>query len=343
MGVDLGELFIKEPCAFEDFRNRIIAIDGYNVLHQFLASIRQRDGTPLKDAQGRITSHLSGLFYRTGNMVEAKIRPVFIFDGVPHPLKARTIQQRRERKEEAEKAWKEALEKGDLEKAKSMAQRTSRVTPEIVEQSKQLLDALGIPFIQAPSEGEAQASYMVKNGDAYAVGSQDFDCLLFGSPLLVRNLTSTEKRKLPKKQAYTTIQPERIQLVPGLQKLGITQEQLIDLAILVGTDFNEGVRGFGPKKSLKLLQKAGSLEKAFETIPDVNSQLSSEEIKAVRDIFLEPDVVKKYTIQWSKPDRSTVLNILCEEHQFSRDRIEPILEKYSYLDQLGKQRKLFDF
>jgi len=343
MGVDIGELFLKEPCSFEDFKNRIIAIDAYNVLHQFLASIRQRDGTPLKDAQGRITSHLSGLFYRTANMAEAKIRPVYVFDGAPHPLKAKTIQERRERKEEAEKAWAEALKKGDLEKAKSMAQRTSRITPEIVEQSKQLLCALGIPYIQAPSEGEAQASYMVRNRAAYAAGSQDFDCLLFGCPLLVRNLTSTERRKLPKKQAYTTIRPDRIQLLPGLQKLGITQEQLVDIAILVGTDFNEGIKGFGPKKSLKLILEAGTLENAIGSIPDANQQLPYEDIAAVRKIFLEPDVIREYTMDWTKPDRSTVFHIMCDEHQFSKDRVEPILEKFSSLQSFSKQKNLFEF
>jgi flap endonuclease-1 len=343
MGVNLGELFTKEPCAFEDFRNQIIAIDAYNVLHQFLAIIRQRDGTPLKDAQGRITSHLSGLFYRTANMVEAHIRPVYVFDGVPHPLKARTIQQRKERKEEAEKAWRAALEKGDLETAKSKAQQTSRVTDEIVEQSKQLLDALGIPHVQAPSEGEAQASYMVKKGDADAVGSQDFDCLLFGSPVLVRHLTSSERRKLPGKQAYVTIHPERIRLTPGLQKLGISQEQLIDIAILVGTDFNGGIRGYGPKKSLQLIKKTGTLQDALGAIPDAHQTISLEEIAEVRKIFLEPEVTSEYTVRWSKPDLSTVVQILCEEHQFSKNRIEPILEKFSSLTQLGKQKNLLDF
>jgi flap endonuclease-1 len=196
MGVDIGELFKKEKITFNDLRDRIIAIDAYNVLHQFLSIIRQRDGTPLKDSKGRITSHLSGLFYRTANMVEARIRPVYVFDGEPHLLKAKTIQQRKERKEQAEKEWKEAIEKGDLKTARIKAQQTSRVTDEIIEQSEALLTALGIPYIHAPSEGEAQASYMVKKGDAYAVGSQDFDCLLFNAPVLVRNLTSSGKRKL---------------------------------------------------------------------------------------------------------------------------------------------------
>ncbi|DAC72257.1 MAG TPA: flap endonuclease-1 [Thermoplasmata archaeon] len=343
MGVDLGELFAKEHCAFEDFSNRVVVLDGYNILHQFLSSIRQRDGTPLKDSQGRITSHLSGLLYRTANMVAAKIRPVYVFDGVPHLLKARTIQQRRERKEQAERDWKEALEKGDLVKAKSKAQQTSRVTSEIVEQSKQLLEALGIPYIQAPSEGEAQASYMVRKGDAYAVGSQDFDCLLFGAPILVRNLTSSEKRKLPNKQAYTTVHPERIALEPGLQKLGISREQLVDIALLIGTDFNEGIKGYGPKKSLKLLQEKGNLEDALDSIPDSEQKPSAEEIAAVRTIFLTPTIAEEYDLEWPKPDLSAAIRILCDEHQFSRDRIEPILENFSSLNQLTKQKNLFDF
>jgi flap endonuclease-1 len=184
---------------------------------------------------------------------------------------------------------------------------------------------------------------MVKKGDAYAVGSQDFDCLLFGSPVLIRHLTSSGKRKLPGKQAYTTIHPERLQLLPGLQKLGITQEQLVDIAILVGTDFNGGIKGYGPKKSLQLLRKTGNLENALTTIPDARNELSSEEITTIRKIFLEPEVTSEYKMHWSNPDPSAVLHILCDEHQFSRDRVEPILGKFSSLAQLGKQKNLLDF
>ncbi len=244
MGVDLGNLFKKEKISFNDLRDRVVVIDAHNVLHQFLSIIRQRDGTPLKDSKGQITSHLSGLFHRTANLVESRIRPVYVFDGEPHPLKAKTIEQRRERKEKAEKEWKEALEKGDMEKAKTKAQQTSRVTDEIIQQSKELLDALGIPYVQAPSEGESQASYMVKKGDGYAVGSQDFDCLLFGSPILVRNLTSSGRRKLPNKKAYVKVDPELIRLKPDLKSLDILQNQLVDMAILIGTDYNEGVKGY---------------------------------------------------------------------------------------------------
>jgi len=338
MGVDIGELFREEKITFQDLRNQVIAIDAHNVLHQFLSSIRQRDGTPLKDAQGRITSHLSGLFYRTANMIEAGIKPVYVFDGEPHPLKAKTLQLRSERKTEAEKAWKEALEKGDLETARIKAQQTSRVTSEIIEQSKKLLDALGIPYVQAPSEGEAQASYMVKKGDAYAVGSQDYDCLLVGAPILIRNLTSTSKRKLPGKQAYVNISPQQIRLQENLDRLGITQEQLVDMAILIGTDFNEGIKGIGPKKSLELIKKKGSIEKI---LPTLNQTLSMDEVEEIRKIFLKPNVTEEYNLKWSKPNEGKVIEILCEEHQFSRNRVEKTLKKFLELNYTTKQKTLF--
>jgi len=340
MGVDIGGLFKKEEISFQKLNDKIIAIDAYNVLHQFLSIIRQRDGTPLKDSQGRITSHLSGLFYRTANMVDARIKPVYVFDGVPHPLKMKTLEQRKMRKEQAEKEWKEAQARGDIETARLKAQQTSRVTDEIITQSKELLDALGIPYVDAPSEGEAQASYMVKKGDAYAVGSQDFDCLLFGTSILIRNLTSSGKRKLPGKSAYISVVPELIRLKINLEQLSITQNQLVDMAILVGTDFNKGIKGIGPKKSLDLIKKTGKIEKALETISDPDIP-DSDEIKEIRKIFLEPDVTDKYSLNWSETDKEKVLNILCERHQFTRDRIEPFLEKFSSLKDTMKQRTLF--
>ncbi|MBN2603700.1 MAG: flap endonuclease-1 [Candidatus Thermoplasmatota archaeon] len=340
MGVDIGELFKKEKITFSDLKDRVIAIDAYNVLHQFLSIIRQRDGTPLKDSQGRITSHLSGLFYRTANMVEARIRPVYVFDGEPHLLKAKTIQQRKERKERAEKEWKEAIEKGDLKTARIKAQQTSRVTDEIIRQSESLLTALGIPFIRAPSEGEAQASYMVKKGDAYAVGSQDFDCLLFDAPILVRNLTSSGKRKLPNKQSYMKVNPELIRLKSGLKSLNILQKQLIDMAILIGTDFNDGIKGIGPKKSLQLIKKSGNIENILATIGDTNAP-NFNEIEQIRQIFLNPKVTDKYFLKWNPPDKDNVIRILCDEHHFSRERVEPFLEKFSSVKDMIKQKTLF--
>ena len=340
MGVDIGDLFRWEKISFDDLRDRILAIDAHNVLYQFLSSIRQRDGTPLKDSKGQITSHLSGLFHRTANMIEAKIRPVYVFDGKPHPLKAKTLEERRKRKEQAEKEWKEALKAGDLEKARSKAQQTSRLTDEMIEQSKELLEALGIPFIQAPGEGEAQASIMVKKGDAFAVGSQDYDCLLVGSPVLIRNLTSSGRRKLPGKEAYAKVFPRQIRLKHNLKTLGITHKQLVDMAILIGTDFNDGIGGIGPKKSLKLIKKNGNIENVIATIDSENAP-SSEEIKEIRKIFLKPDVIDDYELVWNAPNSEKVIKILCDNHHFSKERVEPLLNKFENIDQMMKQKTLF--
>ena len=340
MGVDIGDLFRWEKISFDDLSDKVISIDAHNVLYQFLASIRQRDGTPLKNSKGEITSHLSGLFHRTANMIEAKIRPVYVFDGKPHPLKAKTLEERRKRKELAQKEWEEALEAGDLEKAKTKAQQTSRLTDEMINQSKQLLEALGIPYIQAPGEGEAQASIMVKKGDAYAVGSQDYDCLLFGSPILIRNLTSQGKRKLPGKEAYAEVYPKQIRLAPNLKTLGISHEQLVDMAILIGTDFNDGIKGIGPKKSLGLIKKSGNIENLIKTL-DTKNNISSEEIKEIRQIFLKPDVTDDYEIVWNKPDKEKTYKILCDNHHCSRERVELVLDKYSNIEHSMKQKTLF--
>lgn len=340
MGVDIGDLFKWEKISFKDLKDRVVVIDAHNVLHQFLASIRQKDGTPLKNSKGEITSHLTGLFHRTANMVEAKIRPVYAFDGEPPPLKAKTIEARRKRKELAEKEYIEALEVGDLKKARTKAQQTSRVTEEIIQQSKELLEALGIPYIQAPSEGEAQASFMVKNGDAYAVGSQDFDCLLVGSPILIRNLTSSGRRKLPGKEAYTKIYPKQIRLKQNLKSLGIKHKQLVDMAILIGTDFNDGIKGIGPKKSLNLIKKNGNVENAIATLGAKDAP-TFDIIKEIRKIFLDPVVTKEYSLKWPGLDNEKIIKILCDDHQFKIDRVEPVLEKFSNVEQMMKQKTLF--
>ncbi|UCB58311.1 MAG: flap endonuclease-1 [Thermoplasmatales archaeon] len=340
MGVDIGAIFKQEKIGYSDLKDRVIVIDAYNVLHQFLASIRQRDGTPLKNSKGEITSHLSGLFHRTANMIESRIRPVYAFDGKPHPLKAKTLEKRKIRKEEAEREYIKALEGGDLVKARSKAQQTGRLTDEMIQQSKDLLDALGIPFIQSPQEGEAQASYMVKKGDAYAVGSQDYDCLLIGSPVLIRNLTSSERRKLPGKDAYSKVFPKQIRLKNNLKILGIKHKQLVDMAILIGTDFNDGIHGIGPKKSLNLIKKNGNVENVLATIGAKDAP-SFDEINEIRKIFLKPKVTDDYNLSWPGVDKENVFKILCDRHHFKKERVEPVLSKFENIQQMMKQKTLF--
>ncbi len=335
MGINLADIVTPEPRSLEDFSGRILAIDAFNTLYQFLAIIRQPDGTPLMDRQGRVTSHLSGLIYRLSNFVAAGIKTAFVFDGEPPRLKARTLEARGEIKRRAEREWREAVEIGDLATARTKAMQTSRLTDEMVDQSKRLLDLLGIPWVPAPAEGEAQASAMAREGSAHAAASQDYDSLLFGSPRLVKNLAITGRRKLPRKEVYVDVQPEEISLETTLANLGITREQLVDMGLLIGTDFNEGVKGVGPKKALALIKKHGSLEPA---LAELGVDIESKD--EVRAIFLEPDVLEDVDIRFRDPDPEGVRRMLCDEHDFSRDRIDAALAKFGAARSEQKQRSL---
>ncbi|MCQ5377748.1 MAG: flap endonuclease-1 [Candidatus Methanomethylicia archaeon] len=326
MGVNLRDLISPSPITLEGLKGRVIAIDAYNALYQFLAIIRQPDGSPLMDSRGRVTSHLSGAFYRTANLLEAGIRPVFVFDGKPPEMKAEESRRRASVKEKAMVEYKEALERGEIAEAKKYAAMTSKLTKDMVTSVKDLLEAMGVPWIQAPSEGEAQASYMTRKGDAWATVSQDYDSLLFGAPRLVRNLTISGRRKLPGKPVYVEVEPEIVKLEDTLSQLGITMEQLIDLGILLGTDFNpDGFKGIGPKRALKIMKEFGSIEAAVE-----GGAIQADErldLKAIKEIFLNPTTTPDYRLEWGKVRGEDVVKILCDEYDFSKERVGAALER----------------
>jgi len=325
MGVNLRDLVPKTTAKLIDLSGKYIAIDAYNALYQFLAIIRQPDGTPLKDSSGRVTSHLSGLLYRTSNLVEMGIKPIYVFDGIPPALKETEIKRRVKVKKEALVKYERAVKEGRIEEARVYAQATSRLKDYMAEDSKRLLDLMGIPWVQAPSEGEAQAAHLVKRGDAYYCASQDYDSLLFGAPRFVRNVTISGRRKLPRKKVYIEVVPEIVELEQVLKECGITYEQLIDVGILIGTDFNpEGIKGLGPKTALKLVREHGSLENA---LPRIKNAEFPVEPQRIREIFLHPKVTDNYKIEWREPDAEDVINFICRERDFSENRVRKALEK----------------
>jgi flap endonuclease-1 len=327
MGVKFRDIVSPESIKFEQLENKIVALDAANIIYQFLSSIRQADGTPLKDQNGNITSHFSGILYRTSSLIDKGIKPIYIFDGTSDILKKGTQDKRREVKEESQKQWDKALEEGRIEDARKYATRSSRMSREIIEGSKKLLELMGVPYIQAKGEGEAQASYVVEKGDAWAVGSQDYDCILFGAPRMVRNLTITGgKANL-----------EIINLEKVLKDLEITREQLVDIAILVGTDFNMGVKGIGAKTGLKLIKENDNI---FNVLEKQDIQLEVEP-EILRNIFLKHEVVSDYKLQWKSPDTEGVVAFLCGEHDFSEPRIHSALDKFKKID--NKQRSLTDW
>lgn len=320
MGIQLTQLAKGEVIGLEDIFDKVVAIDAFNWVYQFLSIIRQPDGTPLQDSKGRVTSHLSGLYYRTIKLMEAGIKPVYVFDGKPPEFKA-VAAHRRDVRAEAAREWKAALDKKDYIAASRHAKRSTTITNEHVEGSKHLLEAIGVPYIQAPSEGEAMCAYLVRQRDAYCAASQDYDTLLFGATRLVRNLSITGKKK--RGNEIVTINPEMLQLESLLKSLGITYDQLIMLGILIGTDFNPGgVAGLGPKKALDRVRERKTMKEVFAGLV-WDFPIAPDQIF---DFFKNPPVTD-YKLDFREPDEAALVKLMCDEHDFSEERITNALKK----------------
>lgn len=324
MGVALTPIVVRQPITLADLRAQRLAIDGNGELYQFLALLRLPDGTPLRDGKGRVTSHLSGLFYRTTRLIaEHQVEPVFVFDGAPPAMKTAEIAKRRAVKARYEAEAAAARAEGDAARAYSKSTMTSRLTREMVGEARELLRLMGLPTVQAPSEGEAQAAHMAATGAAWAAVSKDYDTLLFGTPRLVRFLTFSGKEFLPSTGGFRAITPEVIDLHQWLRQLGITREQLVDLAMLVGTDFNPGIKGIGPKKALQLVLRHGRLEAMPAEIGEAVLPLAP----AVRALYLSPEVTDDFAIEFGTCDRQGVVRFLCDEREFSQERVEAALDR----------------
>jgi len=337
MGIQLGPLLETRKIKVEELSGQRVAIDGYNVLYQFLTSIRQADGSLLTDSEGRVTSHLSGILFRFSKLVENGLKLCIVFDGKPPLLKKKLLEQRRQRKLKAQIEWEAAIEAGDTETARTKAQQTTRLESHMINESKKLLDLLGIPWVDAPSEGEAQVASLLNQGMVDYAASQDFDTVLFGASKFIRNLTLSGRRKLPKQQKWVEVSPEIIDLEMSFQKLELNREQLIDVAILMGTDFNPGIDGVGPKRGLKLIQEFGKAEGALEKLGKEIDNLDE-----IRSLFLEHPFVD-FTPEWKTPNVKSTLSYLCDDFSFNKGRVEKALEKYVDAKPRARQFTLGDF
>jgi flap endonuclease-1 len=324
MGLDLKPLLSAVPIKLAELSDKNVAVDAFNTIYQFLATIRGPSGEPLANSRGEITSHLSGLFYRNTNLLMENIRPIYVYDGKAHELKVQEIERRAKLKKEATEKYQLAVEEGRMEDARKYSIRTSMLTDKMVEETKRLLDCLGIPHIQAPSDGEAAAAHLTKSGIAYAAASQDYDSILFGASRLVRNLAISGRRKVPNRNAYIDVEPEMLEHDKVLRETGLTHEQLVDVGILIGTDFNPGgFPGIGPKTALKLIREKGKLEN-IEKIAHLLPEVPYEEI---RKIFLSPELPKVDRLEFNQVNREAVLDFLCVKKSFSTDRVSGQLDR----------------
>jgi len=338
LGVNLTPIMVKKILSLEDLRGKSLAVDAQNYLYQFLSLIRMQDGTPLQDSHGNITSHLAGLMFRSTRLIhDYDIYLVFVFDGQPPQLKQHEIMKRREMREKATQEWQTALKAGDYATAFSKAVMSSHLTRPMVEDSKRLLQFLGIPFVQAPSEAEAQTAYMALKGEVWAASSKDYDSLLFGAPRLLRYLTIFGREFLPSKGVSRPLKPELIELDRFLSNHEITREQLIDLAVLIGTDFNEGLKGIGPKKALSLIKNYGKIE----NLPgEVKEPLEAQNYQEVRKFFLEPKVTTDYTLRYGDLQEDELYRFMCDQRDFSHERVETVIQRMKAFYASSKQTEL---
>jgi flap endonuclease-1 len=326
MGVKINELAKKgkSKVFLKTLKNRIVAIDSYNLIFQFLSAIRYRDGKPLTDKEGNIVSHLSGIFYRTINYLTRDIKPIYIFDGNYPELKFDTLNERKKVRREAKKKAKKARNQGNIEEAIKYSKMTSTINSTIIEECKELINKFGIPFIQAKGEGEAQAAYMVKNNDAWGVVSKDYDTLLFGGTRFLNKFAPTKKTKLQKKIEF-------ISLSKMLNNLGITQEQLVEMAILIGTDYYPGVKWIGQHTALKLIRKYKDLEgimDAGKKIRGKKIKVKREILEKIREIYLNPSLKKDYyPLIWKEVDFEGLMEYMIETYDFSEKRIKNNLQR----------------
>ncbi|MBS3149563.1 flap endonuclease-1 [Candidatus Woesearchaeota archaeon] len=321
MGVKIGDLIPRKKVNFEDLSNKRIAIDASNMLYQFLSSIRQQDGTLLMDKKGRVTSHLMGTLTRLTNLMNKGVKISVVFDGKMPILKIKEQENREYRKNIAAGKMQQALEEEDYDEAYKYSKQTSRLTKEMCDEAKKLIDYLGLPVIQAAGEADAQAAFMCKNNDVDYVASSDMDCLVFGAPYLVTNLTLSMKRKLPSGEVIY-IRPDLISLKEVLSSLEINQDQLIVMSILIGTDYNVGgVKNIGPKKALNLVKKYNDYDKMFK---ELNVEF---DWKDVFDVYKKHDVTKNYNLEWKEINKEKVIKFLVDEHDFSLERVEKLVSK----------------
>lgn len=326
---------IKES-ELKNLFGRKIAVDASMCIYQFLIAVRQ-EGSNLANEDGETTSHLMGMFYRTIRLLENGIKPVYVFDGKPPQLKGGELQKRQERRAEAQESLEKATEAGDAENVDKFSRRLVKVTKEHGDDCRKLLTLMGVPFVEAPCEAEAQCCALVKAGKVYGVGTEDMDALTFGGNVLLRHLTFSEARKMPIKE-FTL---DRI-----LAGLEFTQEQFIDLCILLGCDYCDTIKGIGPKRAVELIREHKSIEKAIEKL-DKNKYSVPENwmYKEARELFVHPDIIDPETIdlKWTEPDEEGIIQYMCKEKGFSEDRMRNGVKKILKARNTGTQVRLDSF
>ncbi|XP_026476749.1 flap endonuclease 1-like [Ctenocephalides felis] len=317
--LDLAPQAVKES-ELKNYFGRKVAIDASMCLYQFLIAVRS-EGAQLTSVDGETTSHLMGTFYRTIRLLENGIKPVYVFDGKPPDMKGGELTKRAERREEAEIALAKATEAGEAADVEKFSRRLVKVTKEHAAEAKELLKLMGVPYVEAPCEAEAQCAALVRAGKVYATATEDMDALTFGSNVLLRHLTFSEARKMPVQEFHF----DKV-----LDGLSLKHEEFIDLCILLGCDYCDSIKGVGPKRAIEYINQYRNLDTILKKI-DTTKYPPPENwnYEKARELFVKPEVTDPDTIElkWTEPDEEGVVAFLCGDRQFSEDRVRSGIKK----------------
>lgn len=329
MGVKIKDIVLRKEIEHSDLEGSVIAVDAPNLIMQVLNFSYIRKGpfesNYMLDQTRRPISHLYGLLYRVSFFYMKKMLPIFCFDGRVHPYKRKITRDELRNFLHHKKLYEDAIEKKEFDKAQSIATGRDFMWVNTIQESKKLLSYMGVPIIESPSSAESQCAKLVKDKVADLAVTQDFDCMLFGCPRQVQNLSKTSSRKVQGTSKYVKIKPVMIDLSENLKKLGIDLFQLIDAAILIGTDYCKGVSKIGSKTALTLIKKHGNIENIISTNKQKFdfSHLYNKRIMEVRKIFLFPEVLSKYPyFKWTLPNVDKIVDFLSHDHHLNSKRVE---------------------
>jgi len=336
MGVKFGDIVFRKKIDYSQLEGKIIAVDAPNIIMGLFnfarpAAMNGTESNLILDRTQRPISHLYGLLYRINFYYSKNVCPIFCFDGKDSSLKRLITKDRLKDFRFARKWHQQALESDDRHLARQIALSKEYLWQNVIAESKQLLNALGIPYIDSPASAESQCAQLVKERIATYSISQDFDSLLFGCPRMIQNLTKSRRKKIQGKWKYEKITPTEISLNENLTRLGISLFQLIDMAILIGTDYFKGIHGIGPKKAFHLIHKYNNLENIiFQEKQQYDfSSLTYRLISQIRKIFLLPEVLKRFSsFSWNYPLEGRIFELLCEEHYLNKERVQKNVNRF---------------
>ena len=284
----------------DDFKGKKIAIDISILLYQVVISVRN-SGADLTNRKGEITSHILGLFNKTIKLLNQGIIPIYVFDGKPPDIKRKTLDMRKNiRKKAAEKM---ALAKTEKEKIKYF-KRSVVINKQQLNECRHLLTLMGVAYVDAPEEADSQCAWLAKEGLVDAVLTEDMDILTFGSPYIIRNLTSYKK------------QPIEISLEKIKTKFGWTHENFIDFCILLGCDYCEHITDHNCFEIFDLFQKGKSIESVLKRLGRNINFIES------KNYFKMPDINKNIdVVELKSADFQELSNLLVNKHDLIKYKV----------------------